>query len=83
MLSIRNVAQRFNFKPGAIRGWIHRGIWRQGRLIQLPATRIGGQYRIEERDVDWFLQQISNRNEPAGQRREAKRAERLARLVLG
>ena len=83
MLSIREVANQFNFTPATIRNWIRRGVYRAGRVILLPATRIGGQWRCVPGDVDQFVRAIAETRKPIGQRREMRRAERAARLILG
>jgi|GEM_PF-4667162 len=54
-LNISEAADHARVTRHTIYRWIQKGVTVSGELLYLTAATIGGQYRIEERDIDRFL----------------------------
>ncbi len=50
--TVKEVALRFRCHPRTIRDWINHGCPANGRLVKLPAGRLGKKWQVRE---DWLV----------------------------
>lgn len=55
VLSTRQIAQKYSVGRQTVWEWITNGVQLGGARHRLPATKVGGQYRIEPSALDRFV----------------------------
>ena len=58
VLKLSDVMAQLSVGRTTVRGWILHGVKIKGKNFKLPALRLGSHYRVNQKDLDQFIQDL-------------------------